>query len=267
MATGLIVGTIFHPHARTFWSPAKVHLPVKSEMISINYCNERHLLSPATVNFKVEFVFMFNSNYGFILHHFQVNTVTTWRTCWQWRLTVTHRRCTSILLGRFMHMFQWHALRARCRRRVIQRRVAWMTSTCYWGLLILITGNHAGRMHNWRLVVSFGLNDKISLILNDVVHAVPRTQTTATRHQQPQNIINKKCDNCLLFKNFQEVHTYRSTIRGQVINDDSFHISENWPHQSLISSYQQIFYNYVTCPTPTIVTVELSCCSSKCNGY
>ena len=51
-------------------------------------------------------------------------------------------------------------------------------------LLILCAataGNDAGGVHDRCLVPSFRLNDKVSLILNDIVHAVPWTQTTINK--------------------------------------------------------------------------------------
>ena len=62
---------------------------------------------------------------------------------------------------------------------MIHRRVVRMAAArCC--LLILAagaasTGNDTRRMHDRRLMVGFGLDDKIGLVLDDVVHAVPRT--------------------------------------------------------------------------------------------
>lgn len=43
------------------------------------------------------------------------------------------------------------------------------------------SSNNTGAVDDRCLMMSFGPNDKIPLELDDVVHAVPRTQTTATR--------------------------------------------------------------------------------------
>jgi len=66
--------------------------------------------------------------------------------------------------------------------------MAGMSAACCRLLVLSAASYDARRMDDRRLVASFGLDDKISLVLDDVIHAVPRTQTaavTANGHASP----------------------------------------------------------------------------------
>ena len=116
-------------------------------------------------------------------------------TSWQWRFAVAHCRSTCILWHWIMHVFHQRPLYTRHRQWcTIHWWVAWMdTACCHLFLVRAATAaatacNDTGRMDDRRLMTSFGLNDKISLILDDVIHGVPWTQTTANRTNRFQSI-------------------------------------------------------------------------------